>query len=106
MIILHDKDAIRELMDKNSLKTSGRPKLEFPSMCGFNYAVALRQYDDIWKKSRKLMHLQLGTPNSVRRYDGILDVEVAHLLQRVLDTPEDLFQHFGTYGNFPKPMIS
>ena len=97
MVILHDREAVHELMEKKSIKTSGRPWLEFAyNMCGFGRFVLLQQYDDVLRKYRRYMHQQFGTKTLVAQYHDIQKAEAAHLLVRVLETPQDLMQHFKT----------
>lgn len=100
LVILHSREAIRELMEKTSTKTSGRPALEFGMMCGYGDYFSLHQYTDEFRMHRKFVHRQLGTKDLIMRYQGVLETEVAHLLLRVLETPQDLLQHFRTYVSF------
>lgn len=94
MIIIHDKAAAEFLLEKTSLKTSGRPSQPFAAECGLNRMLPGRQYDADFKRHRKHMHQLLGTKNSVIEYSDIQDVESKRLLYRVLNDPENLAQHF------------
>jgi cytochrome P450 len=97
MVVLHDREAVHEIMEKNSMKTSGRPWFEFAyNLSGFGRFVLLKQYDDVLRKYRKFMHQQFGTKTLVAQFHGIQKAEVARLLVRVLETPENLIQHFST----------
>jgi hypothetical protein len=97
IIILHSREAIQELMEKTSLKTSGRPALEFGYMCGYDEYFSLHQYTETFRLNRKFVHKQLGTKELILRYQGVLETEVAHLLLRALETPQHLIQHFRRY---------
>lgn len=97
MIVLHDRDAARDLLEYKSLRTSGRPWLEFAiNMCGFGRFVLLQQYDDVLRKYRKFMHQQFGTKALVSQFHDVQRAEAAHLLVRVLETPQNTMQHFKT----------
>ncbi|KAH6606234.1 hypothetical protein Trco_005387 [Trichoderma cornu-damae] len=74
-IIIHDKEAITELLEKTSLRTSARPKFKFSTMCGFGQYVTLLQYNDQYRLYRKLIHQQIGTKSLASQYADIQDVE-------------------------------
>ncbi|KAH7303916.1 cytochrome P450 [Stachybotrys elegans] len=97
MIILYDKEAIVELLDKQSLKTSNRPSQPFGNlMCGFGQFLPSLQYGDAFKKQRKIVHQQMGTKALASQFDEVQDVESARLLLRILKHPEDLREHIKT----------
>ncbi|PTB41738.1 uncharacterized protein TrAFT101_009648 [Trichoderma asperellum] len=97
MVIFHDKQAAYEVMNKMSLKTSSRPKTVFAyELCGFENYTSGRSYDATFRLHRKLMHQQAGTKLLAARFNEIQDVESGHLLQRILDDPENLIKHFKT----------
>ncbi|RFU81476.1 o-methylsterigmatocystin oxidoreductase [Trichoderma arundinaceum] len=94
MIILQDKEAIGELLEKTSLKTSARPKFFFATeMCGFGTFLPAMQYDDPFRKQRRFIHQQLGTKVLASRFNDIQDVESKRFLLRVLNDPQDYFEH-------------
>ncbi|KAL6802250.1 cytochrome P450 [Trichoderma sp. SZMC 28012] len=93
-VILHDKDAAIELLDKKeSLKTSGRPSFAFLRMCGYTQLLPLLQYNDEFRLQRKLLHQQIGTKRLASQYTDIQDVEVKRFLLRLLNDPDNLFNH-------------
>ncbi|KAL6892167.1 cytochrome P450 [Trichoderma evansii] len=97
MVIFHDRQAAYEVMNKMSLKTSSRPKTVFAyELCGFENYTAGRSYDATFRLHRKLMHQQAGTKMLAARFNEIQDVESRHLLQHILDDPENLIKHFKT----------
>ncbi|KAL7925639.1 cytochrome P450 [Trichoderma austrokoningii] len=97
MVIIHDREAAYEVMNKTSLKTSSRPKTVFAyELCGFEKFTSGRSYDATFRLHRKLMHQQAGTRLLAARFNKVQDVESRHLLQRILDDPENLFKHFKT----------
>ncbi|KAF4450449.1 hypothetical protein F53441_6448 [Fusarium austroafricanum] len=96
-VIIHDRHAIHEILDKASAKTSARPHMNFAGdMCGYSELLTLRQYDATFRQHRKLVHQQLGTKALAARFQNSQDVESHRLLFRVLNDPENLIQHFKT----------
>lgn len=94
MIIIHDHAAAEYLLEKNSLKTSGRPTQPFAAECGFNEMLPGRQYGPEAKLHRKHIHQQLGTLKAASEFNYIQDVESRRLLMRALTDPENLMEHF------------
>ncbi|EFZ04142.2 Cytochrome P450 CYP620C3 [Metarhizium robertsii ARSEF 23] len=97
LIIIHDRKAAHDILEKNSLKTSGRPKFYFGSdLCGYGKLLSFLQYNDTFRHHRKLVHQQLGTKTAIARFRDIQDVESRRFLLRVLDDPLKLTQHIKT----------
>lgn len=94
MILIHDRAAANVILEKSSLKTSGRPKQPFAAQCGFNQMLPGRQYNVESRRHRKHMHQQLGTLKAASRFNHVQDVESKRLLFRALDDPDNLMQHF------------
>lgn len=94
MIIIHDREAADQLLEKTSLKTSGRPTQPFAAECGFNQMLPGRQYNAESKRHRKFIHQQLGTSKAASKFNHIQDVESRRLLFRALDDPNNLMSHF------------
>lgn len=95
MVILHDWEAIKELLEKRSKVTSGRPHMEFAhNLAGYGGYVTSQSYNQNFRLQRKLMHQQLGTKKIVDQYSPIQRVETGCLLLRVLEQPEKLIDHF------------
>ncbi|CAG9993087.1 unnamed protein product [Clonostachys byssicola] len=96
MILLHDKKAVRDLLEQTSLKTSLRPSSIFANECGFGAFLPFRQYNETYRWHRKLVHQQIGTKVMAARFNDVQDVESRRFLLRVLKNPEDLLKHFKT----------
>ncbi|KAL6895420.1 cytochrome P450 [Trichoderma longibrachiatum] len=97
MIILNDKQAADDILNKLSLKTSSRPKSVFAyELCGFQNFTPGRSCDATFRLHRRFMHQQAGTKAIAAQYHGIHDVESRRLLKRSLDDPNNLVQHFKT----------
>lgn len=101
MVILHDSDAVMELLEKTSMKTSARAYLFFATeMCGFGDFLPAMPYDDEFRQHRKYIHQQLGTLALAARFSDVQDVESKRLLLRVLNDPENFMEHIKAYvGN-------
>jgi len=97
LIIIHDKNAAHDLLEKSSLKTASRPVLAFAGqMCGFDRLLTFRQYDDEFRWQRKLIHQQLGTKAIASQFHPIQEIESRRFLLRALEKPNDLIQHIKT----------
>lgn len=95
MLILHDQEAAKDLLEKTSKKTSGRPLMEFAhKLAGYEKYVTSQGYNDNFRAQRKFIHLQLGTKKLVDQYASIQRAEVAHMLRRILQVPQNLVEHF------------
>lgn len=94
IIAIHNKTAADSLLEKTSLKTSGRPKFTFANECGFNDLLPIRQYDADSKRQRKFLHQYLGTKKAVSAFNDIQDVESRRLLLNAFDDPDNMVEHF------------
>ncbi|KAJ5388935.1 O-methylsterigmatocystin oxidoreductase [Penicillium cataractarum] len=94
VVIIHDKNVARDLLEKNSTQCSGRPVMEFAiRLCGYGGFLGFQQPNESFRRSRKLVHQQLGTKSAVRQFHNIQEVEVRRFLLRVLDCPEAILSH-------------
>ncbi|PFH58891.1 hypothetical protein XA68_13076 [Ophiocordyceps unilateralis] len=92
-VILHDRQATHELLEKMTKKTSGRPLMEFANqLCGFNRLISGKQFDETCKWHRRLMHKQFGSKSIVARYHDIVEAEAKVLLWRIWREPENLMK--------------
>ncbi|KAI3393133.1 hypothetical protein diail_4701 [Diaporthe ilicicola] len=96
LIILHDRDAARDLLVKSSRTTSSRPSMPFADLCGFGALLNLRSFDSTYRLHRKLVHQQFGTKAVAARFRDTIDVESHRLLLRVLNDPANLVAHIKT----------
>ncbi|RDA89341.1 hypothetical protein CP532_6183 [Ophiocordyceps camponoti-leonardi (nom. inval.)] len=96
IIVLHDKQAAVDLLQKRSRACSGRPGTEFTRLCGYTKWMVLQQDDEYLRRCRKLIHQQLGSRSAVAEFSHIQEEEVARFLFRLLDRPETLVRHLKT----------
>ncbi|GLA03815.1 hypothetical protein AnigIFM60653_003830 [Aspergillus niger] len=102
LIIVNDARIAVELMEKRSVIHSDRPSLTFIEMfaitalgrSGFKDIVSMRNNNDPRVRAeRKLFYQQIGSNNSVARFNHIQEAEVGRFLVRVRDNPEGLQDH-------------
>ncbi|QYS93071.1 hypothetical protein H0G86_000461 [Trichoderma simmonsii] len=96
LVIIQDKEAAVEYLEKNSSKTSSRPQFEFANMCGYGTMLAFMDYTDLFRQHRKFVHHQFGTTALVSRFNGVQEIESKRFLMRIFKEPESLFQHIKT----------
>ncbi|KAF2260004.1 O-methylsterigmatocystin oxidoreductase [Lojkania enalia] len=93
-IIINDADIAFELMRDRSAIHSSRPGQVFSGeMVGWKHATAMSPYTETWKIHRKNITKIATTNVSVSVFDRIQEVEAAHFLLNVLESPDDLFDH-------------
>lgn len=104
VVIIHDKQAAHDMLEKTSSKTSSRPNLYFGGkLCGFEEILSFMSYNSTFRQHRKLVHQQLGTKTAVSRFRDIEDVESRRFLLRTLNNSANVMEHIKTYvGSVPK----
>jgi cytochrome P450 len=97
MIIVHDRKALLDLLEKHSVKTSNRPSQVFANeLCGLGRMIPSLQYSDYFRFQRKIIHQQIGTKALASRFGEVQDIESRRLLLRILRNPEDMREHIKT----------
>ncbi|KAK5996404.1 Cytochrome P450 monooxygenase CLM2 [Cladobotryum mycophilum] len=81
-------------MEKKSIKTSGRPWMEFAVYCGFGSFMSLIGLTDEFKQQRKLMHQRMGTRALASKFGEAVELEARRLLLRTLKEPANVISHF------------
>lgn len=98
LVIIHDKETARDILEKTSSKTSSRPSLHFGSkLCGYEEILSFMSYNSTFRQHRKLVHQQLGTKTAVSRFRDIEDVESRRFLLRILNDSANVTEHIKTY---------
>ncbi|CAI7648233.1 unnamed protein product [Penicillium palitans] len=93
VIILNDANLAVQLLEKRSSIHSGRPENMFTDMSGWQYVLGARRNPDHVRKTRKHLYQEIGSKNSVARFNDVQTTEVGRFLLRVLDEPDKLHQH-------------
>ncbi|VTT78182.1 unnamed protein product [Fusarium fujikuroi] len=97
LVIIHDKEAAHDLLEKSSLKTSGRPDMTFVNkMCGYSSWMITKGYTSVFRKHRKLIHQELGSKSRVSRFHDVQETEVNRQLVRALKEPNKWLEHLRT----------
>jgi len=97
LVLIHDKKAAHDLLDKHSTTTSGRPQTEFASrLCGFGDFLLFQQDNNHFRRGRKLVNQELGTKAAAARFKHAQDVHVRRFLIQVLKQPESSIKHLKT----------
>ncbi|KAK9780194.1 putative Cytochrome P450 [Seiridium cardinale] len=97
LVIIYERQAAHDLLDKRSNRCSGRPKAEFASnLCGYGDWMVMQQDNAKLRRCRKFVHQQLGTKAAVANFNNVQEAEVYRFLSRVLKEPEGLVKHLKT----------
>ncbi|KAH7311488.1 cytochrome P450 oxidoreductase OrdA-like protein [Stachybotrys elegans] len=94
MLVLHDREAASDLLEKRSKVTSGRPYFEFSHLAGYGGYITVNSYTDMFRKQRKFVHQQLGTKRAADQYSHAQRYAVKGLLTHLLENPDNLVEHF------------
>ena len=86
------------MLDKKSIKYSDRPVLPFlGDLIGCKRSLALLQYGDIFRETRKRFHRIIGTRAAVEEFSDVKAMEIHKFLQRTLASPDRLADHIRLY---------
>lgn len=94
IVIIHDREVARYLLEEMSVKTSARPQPEFGSvLCGFEQGLLNSPFNRRYRSMRTIMQRHLGSSTASAQYHGVQEVAARRFLLRILDSPEDIDQH-------------
>lgn len=97
LVMIHDKKAAHELLEKISSKTSGRPTMIMANkLCGYESIVVCQPYDMTFRRCRSFLHQELGTKVSAATFRDVQELEVNRQLVRALNEPGRWLEHFKT----------
>ncbi|RAH55773.1 O-methylsterigmatocystin oxidoreductase [Aspergillus piperis CBS 112811] len=65
-------------------------------LCGHENLLAVRKYDETYRRQRKLINRQLGTKSDAEPYHDMMEAEAGRFLVRSLEKPKGLMQHLRT----------
>ena len=93
-VILNSSKAISGILEKQSIKCSDRPQLTVASdLVGFGKAPSFMNYNDQFRRSRKLFYRSFGTRNSTAVFSSIEEEETRRLVRNLLRKSEGLVDH-------------
>ncbi|KAJ3498320.1 hypothetical protein NLG97_g1215 [Lecanicillium saksenae] len=94
LVIIHDREAARILLEKMSVKTSSRPHMEFGhELCGYKSQLPMQPYNETFRRRRRMLHQHIGTKVAAMQYYNTQEEESRRLLLRTLTAPKNLMQH-------------
>ncbi|KAK5655749.1 hypothetical protein OQA88_5286 [Cercophora sp. LCS_1] len=94
LVIVHDKKTAHELLDKMAIKSSGRPDMVMANkLCGYESIVVCQGYNPTFRRYRKYLHRELGTPVSAAQFCDVQELGVGRQLVRTLEEPEGWLEH-------------
>lgn len=97
LVLIHDRRMAHELLEQTSLKTSGRPEMMMANkMCGYEAITICQSYTPMFRRYRKLLHMELGTKTAAAQFQGLQEDEVKRQLMRALRDPDNWLEHYKT----------
>ena len=93
LVIFHDKQAAHAVMGKKAQKTSARPQLNFATLCGFENFLITHQYNNTYRKHRKMVHQQIGTKSLSAGFHPVQEKEALHFTLQTLHDPDNVLKH-------------
>ncbi|KAI4172112.1 MAG: hypothetical protein LQ343_003760 [Gyalolechia ehrenbergii] len=96
LVIFHDKEAAYAVMGKKAQRTSARPQLNFATLCGFENFLITHQYDDKYRKHRKMVHQEIGTKGLSARFQPIQEKEALRFVLQTFNDPDNMMVYLKT----------
>ncbi|KAK6339245.1 hypothetical protein TWF718_008668 [Orbilia javanica] len=97
LVFVHDRTIARDILERMSIKTSGRPVMQFAGeLCGYGTWPLFQGYTSLFRQYRKLFHQSIGTKALVSQLRDVQELEVHRQLVRCLRRPEDWSHHLKT----------
>jgi hypothetical protein len=95
IVLVHDRQAVHDLLDKAASKTSGRPSMMMAGkLCGYESIVLCQGYTPTFRRCRKLLHQELGTKASAAQFRVVQEEQTKRQLVRALNEPSKWLEHF------------
>ncbi|KAL8653394.1 MAG: hypothetical protein Q9226_003871 [Calogaya cf. arnoldii] len=96
LVIFHDKDAAHAVLGKRAQKTSARPQLNFAAPCGFENFLITHQYNDKYRKHRKMVHQEIGTKGLSAAFQPIQEKEALQFVLQSFNDPDNMMVYLKT----------
>ncbi|KAG7087478.1 hypothetical protein E1B28_013441 [Marasmius oreades] len=97
-IVLNSYEAITELFERRSQNYSDRPDMPmFTDLMGWGWDFAFMRHTDWWRLHRRTFH-QFFQPRVMPEYYDIQRARSASLIQSLLTSPANFFQHVRTHS--------
>lgn len=93
-VILNSTKAITEILEKQSIKCSDRPRLIMATdLVGMDKGMLFVNYNDRFRQYRRHFARLFGSRNSTAAFNSIEEEETRQFLRNVLNKPDDLVKH-------------
>ncbi|KAG8158576.1 hypothetical protein KVR01_011698 [Diaporthe batatas] len=96
LVIFHDKEAANVVMGKKAQKTSARPQLNFARLGGFENFLITHQYNDKYRKHRKMVHQEIGTKGLAAEFQVIQEQEALRFVLQTFHNPNSMMMYLKT----------
>ncbi|KAF8129583.1 cytochrome P450 [Boletus edulis] len=96
IIVINSEQVAKDLLETQSRNHSDRPYLITNELCGVDFNSVLLPYGDRWRLHRRFFH-QTFRLGAVPRFLPYQHSRACHLLQRLLEAPEEFSDHMFEY---------
>jgi cytochrome P450 len=94
IVIINDSALATELLTNRATIYSSRPKQVLAGeMVGWINSTALSSNNERWRMLRKIIAQVVSSNKAVAMFDKVQEVEAAHFLLNLLESPENLSDH-------------
>ena len=97
LIIFHDREAAQAVLGKKAQKTSAGPQLNFATLCGFENFLITHQYDEKYRKHRKMVRQEIGTKGLSAAFRPIQEKEALQFVLQTFNDPDNMMVYLKTY---------
>ncbi len=99
-IVLTDRRLVREILDKRSAVSSGRPMSTVAQkLIGSDDHLLVMDYGPKWRDMRKLIQQELTAAACEREYVELQEAEAAQMLRNFVEAPDRLMDHPKRFSN-------
>nr|BED43007.1 cytochrome P450 monooxygenase [Trametes versicolor] len=92
MLILGSHHIALDLLEKRSALYSDRVRSAMVDLAGFDWLLATMPYGPWWRRHRRAFH-QFFNPTAIVELRSIQRTQVGHFLNRLINTPDDFYEH-------------
>ena len=96
LIVIDDHDVALDLLEKRSAIYSSRPPSVTVDLCGWGWDFAFMPYGALWNAHRRVLAPHLRR-ESIAVFDDYHATSAHKLLQRLLNSPDELVDHVRLY---------
>lgn len=96
LIVIDDHDVALDLLEKRSTIYSSRPPSVTVDLCGWGWDFAFMPYGALWNAHRRVLAPHLRR-ESIAVFDDYHATSAHKLLQRLLNSPDELVDHVRLY---------